>query len=159
MNIDFTKPLKSGTIELGVEARTQKSFNNIITDQEVETGNTPSTSARGNSTFNYDREIYSAYINFNTKYKKIGIQAGIRFEQFSVDGLFLNTQQSDKEVYADDIFSAYPSAFLTYHHSENNEIKFGYSRRVDRPGINQVTPIQEWSSPLTVSVGNRELEP
>tara|TARA_B110000090_G_scaffold195148_1_gene230942 strand:- start:788 stop:3187 length:2400 start_codon:yes stop_codon:yes gene_type:complete len=159
MNIDYVKPLKNGTLELGIEARNQKSFNYIITDQEVETGSIPSTLARGNSTFNYDREIYSTYINLNTKYKKIGIQAGLRFEQFSVDGLFSNTIQTDTEVYTDAIFSIYPSAFLTYHHSENNEFQFGYSRRVDRPGINQVTPIQEWTSPLTISVGNRELTP
>ncbi len=159
LNIDYTKPLKNGTLELGIEARNQKYFNHIVTDQEVETGNTPSTSARGNSTFNYDRKMYSAYINFNTEYKKIGIQTGLRFEHFTVDGHFLNTVQSGTELYTDAIFSIYPSAFLTYQISENDEIQFGYSRRVDRPGINQVTPIQEWTSALTISVGNRELAP
>lgn len=159
LNIDYTKPLKNGTLELGIEARNQKYFNHIVTDQEVETGNTPSTSARGNSTFNYDRKMYSAYINFNTEYKKIGIQTGLRFEHFTVDGHFLNTVQSETELYTDAIFSIYPSAFLTYQISENDEIQFGYSRRVDRPGINQVTPIQEWTSALTISVGNRELTP
>lgn len=159
LNIDYTKPLKNGTLELGIEARNQKYFNHIVTDQEVETGNTPSTSARGNSTFNYDRKMYSAYINFNTEYKKIGIQTGLRFEHFTVDGHFLNTVQSETELYTDAIFSIYPSAFLTYQISENDEIQFGYSRRVDRPGINQVKPIQEWTSALTISVGNRELTP
>lgn len=159
LNIDYTKPLKNGTLELGIEARNQKYFNHIVTDQEVETGNTPSTSARGNSTFNYDRKMYSAYINFNTEYKKIGIQTGLRFEHFTVDGHFLNTVQSETELYTEAIFSIYPSAFLTYQISENDEIQFGYSRRVDRPGINQVTPIQEWTSALTISVGNRELTP
>ena len=159
LNIDYTKPLKNGTLELGIEARNQKYFNHIVTDQEVETGNTPSTSARGNSTFNYDRKMYSAYINFNTEYKKIGIQTGLRFEHFTVDGHFLNTVQSETELYTDAIFSIYPSAFLTYQISENDEIQFGYSRRVVRPGINQVTPIQEWTSALTISVGNRELTP
>ncbi|QNM87006.1 TonB-dependent receptor [Polaribacter pectinis] len=159
VNLDYSKPIKGGNLELGLEARTQKSFNNIITDQEVETGGNPATAPRGNSTFNYDREIYSAYINYNKEYKKIALQAGFRFEQFSVDGIFSNTQQTNLENYSDDIFSIYPSAFLTYYHSENNEFQLGYSRRVDRPGINQVTPIQEWTSPLTISVGNRTLTP
>jgi hypothetical protein len=101
LNIDYTKPLKNGTLELGIEAINQKYFNHIVTDQEVETGNTPSTSARGNSAFNYDRKMYSAYINFNTEYKKIGIQTGLRFEHFTVDGHFSNTVQSGTELYTD----------------------------------------------------------
>lgn len=90
-NIDYARPLKKGTLELGIEARNQKYYNQIITDQEIEIGNTSNTSARGNSRFNYDREIYSAYINLNKEYKKLGIQAGVRFEHFTVDGHFLNT--------------------------------------------------------------------
>lgn len=95
-NIDYAKPLKKGTLELGIEARNQKYYNQIITDQEIEIGNTSNTSARGNSRFNYDREIYSAYINLNKEYKKLGIQAGVRFEHFTVDGQFLNTELTDK---------------------------------------------------------------
>jgi hypothetical protein len=45
--------------------------------------------------------MYSAYINFNTEYKKIGIQTGLRFEHFTVDGHFSNTVQSGTELYTD----------------------------------------------------------
>mgnify|MGYP003735624607 FL=1 len=34
-----------------------------------------------------------------------------------------------------------------------------YSRRVDRPGLQQVNPIREWSTPLISSFGNTELQP
>ncbi|MEE9406697.1 MAG: TonB-dependent receptor [Polaribacter sp.] len=159
INLDYTKPIKGGNLELGLEARTQKAFNSIITDQEIETGGNPSTAQKGNTNFNYDREIYSAYINYNKEYKKIALQAGLRFEQFSVDGLFSNSQQTTITPYTNAIFNVYPSAFLTYYHSDKNEFQLGYSRRVDRPGIDQVTPIQEWASPLTISVGNNQLQP
>ena len=158
-NLDYTKPIKSGNLEVGLEARTQKAFNSIITNQTIETGGNPATSPKGNTNFTYDREIYSAYINYSKEFKKIALQIGFRLEQFSVDGLFSNTQQTNSELYTDKIFSVYPSTFLTYYPSENNEFQFGYSRRVDRPGVEQVTPIQEWNSPLIISVGNRSLQP
>lgn len=158
-NLDYSKPIKGGNLELGLEARSQKAYNAIITDQEIETVNNSTTTPKGNSTFNYDREIYSAYINYTKEFQKIALQAGLRFEQFSVDGIFTNTQQANTEPYNDKIFSVYPSAFLTFYPSENNEFQIGFSRRVDRPGIGQVTPIQEWTSPLSVSKGNRKLKP
>ncbi len=159
INLDYTKPINGGNLELGLEARTQKAFNSIITNQTIETGGNPATVPKGNTTFNYDREIYSAYLNYTKEFNKFSLQAGFRLEQFSVNGLFSNTEQINLEPYSDKIFSIYPSAFLTFNPSENNQFQIGYSRRVDRPGIEQVTPIQEWVSPLSISLGNRTLQP
>lgn len=40
-----------------------------------------------------------------------------------------------------------------------NSYQLSYSRRIDRPGLNQVNPIREWSTPRIVSIGNPELNP
>ena len=160
VNLDYTKPLSESTkIEVGLEARIQNTFNEIITDQEIEAAGTSILQPRGNTNFNYDRTIYSAYINYNKDFSKFSLQAGLRFEQFDVEGIFTNTQQTNIPPYIDDIFTVYPSAFLTYYASDNDEFQIGYSRRVDRPGIEQVSPIQEWTSPLTISTGNQNLTP
>ncbi|MDO6600017.1 outer membrane beta-barrel protein [Tenacibaculum sp. 1_MG-2023] len=160
INLDYTKPFSdTEKLEFGLESNTQKTFNNIITDQEVETGGTPATTARGNTNFTYDREIYSAYVNYNKDFSKFSLQAGLRFEQFNVEGIFSNTQQGLTAPYIDEIFSVYPSAFLTYFPDDTNEFQLSYSRRVDRPSIEQVSPIQEWTSPLTISTGNQQLAP
>ncbi len=158
-NLDYIKPLSNGKLELGLEARIQNTFNNIITNQEIETDGNPPTVPRGNPKFTYDREIYSAYFNYSKEFKKIAFQGGIRVEHFTVNGLFTNAKQGNTEPYSDKIFTLYPSAYFTYYASDKNEFQIGYSRRVDRPGIDQVTPIQEWTSPLSISVGNRTLEP
>jgi outer membrane receptor protein involved in Fe transport len=158
-NLDYTKPISGGKLELGIAARIQNTFNNIITDQEVEISNNLSTTTKGNSTFKYDRNIYSGYINYTKKIKKTAFQGGIRLEHFTVNGLFSNTQQTAIEPYSDKLLNIYPSAYFTYYASDKNEFQIGYSRRVDRPGIEQVTPIQEWTSPLSVSIGNRTLQP
>lgn len=158
-NLDYTKPIANGILEIGFEARLQNTYNSINTDQEIETGKIPATKLKGNTTFNYDRDIYSGYLNYSKKYKKIAFQGGLRLEKFKVNGLFTNTEQQEIEPYNNNIFTIYPSAYFTFYASKKNEFQIGYSRRVDRPSIAQVTPIQEWTSPLTTSMGNRMLQP
>ncbi|TVZ57120.1 outer membrane receptor protein involved in Fe transport [Lutibacter sp. Hel_I_33_5] len=158
-NLDYIKPITSGKLELGLEARIQNTFHNIITDQVVESQGISPSVLRGNSTFSYDRNTYSAYINLNKNYKKVTLQTGLRFENFSVNGLFSNTQQAATEPYSKEFFTVYPSAYLTFKPKDKHQLQIGYSRRVDRPAIDQVTPIQEWTTPLSISVGNRTLEP
>ena len=155
LNIDYVKPIKSGKIEFGVEFRKQDFFNHILTDQEVAINTIVPV---GNTTLNYNRNIYSGYFNFNKEFKKFTIQTGIRFEQFNLDALFSNTQQGTTPL-KDHIFSIYPSASISYTITDKDEIQLAYSRRVDRPSAYQVTPIQEWNSPLAISKGNIYLSP
>ena len=43
--------------------------------------------------------------------------------------------------------------------SDKNQYQLSYSRRIDRPGIQQVNPIREWSTPYIISIGNANLRP
>jgi len=158
-NLDYAKPIKNGLLELGLEARVQNVFNSIATNQEIQTGGGQPSIPKGNSALTYDREIYSGYVNFSKEYKKFSWQAGLRFEQFTLNGTFSNTEQTNLEAITNNIFSVYPSTYLTFTPSDKNQFQIGFSRRVDRPSIGQVTPIQEWNSPLSTSVGNKNLVP
>ncbi|CAM1357148.1 TonB-dependent receptor domain-containing protein [Tenacibaculum ascidiaceicola] len=157
LNIDYVKPIKSGKLELGFEFRKQDFYNLILTDRE-HINNSTALEPVGNTTLNYDKNIYSGYLNFNKEFKKISIQAGIRLEQFNLDALFSNTEQGNT-ILKNNIFNWYPSASVLYSFTEKDKLQFAYSRRIDRPSAYQVTPIQEWFSPLTISRGNLNLQP
>ncbi|RSC92697.1 outer membrane beta-barrel family protein [Tenacibaculum singaporense] len=157
LNIDYAKPIKSGKLEIGFEFRKQGFYNQILTDREA-INSSATLQPVGNTNLNYNRSIYSGYINFNKKINKLSIQTGIRIEQFDLDALFQNTEQGNTNL-KDNIFSWYPSASITYNFSKKDNLQFAYSRRVDRPSAYQVTPIQEWFSPLTISKGNLNLQP
>ncbi|KAB1159815.1 TonB-dependent receptor [Tenacibaculum aiptasiae] len=157
-NIDYTIPIQSGKIEFGLEYRKQNFYNKIITDQEAQTSNSPTLQPIGNTSLDYDRSIYSGYFNFNKEYEKIAFQIGFRVEQFNLDASFFNTNQGNTNL-KDNLFNIYPSASINYSLSEKDNIQLAYSRRVDRPSAYQVTPIQEWASPLTIARGNRNLTP
>ncbi|REH52480.1 outer membrane receptor protein involved in Fe transport [Tenacibaculum gallaicum] len=157
LNIDYVKPIKSGKLEFGIEFRKQDFYNQILTDREA-INDSATLQPVGNTYLDYDRSIYSGYINFNKKFNKFAIQTGIRLEQFNLNALFSNTEQGNTSL-KDNIFSWYPSASITYNFTKKDNLQFAYSRRVDRPSAYQVTPIQEWFSPLTISKGNLNLQP
>ena len=48
---------------------------------------------------------------------------------------------------------------MTYSPSEKKSYQLSYSRRIDRPGIGQINPIKEGSTPLVSSYGNQKLLP
>ncbi|SEB40852.1 Outer membrane receptor proteins, mostly Fe transport [Tenacibaculum sp. MAR_2009_124] len=158
INLDFEKNIfDSIKLETGLEYRSQLMHNSINTNQEIEVGSPITIVPRGNTDFNYDRFIYSAYFNLNKEFKNLSVQAGLRFEQYNVHGSFSNTQQVMNVPYSDKEFNIYPSIFASYSISDKDNIQLAYSRRVERPAFSQVTPIQEWVSPLTTSQGNQNL--
>lgn len=149
-NVDYVNPLnEKTTLEAGAEARLTKSENNYIT------GNTIIPAADRFSNYTYDTDIYSAYVTFGQKFKKISYQIGARFESYKVAA---NLNQGTT-TFEDDYITLYPSAYLTYNLNEKNTFQFSYSRRVDRPSLEQTKPIREFSTPLVTSFGNPELRP
>jgi len=73
---------------------------------------------------------------------------GGRLENYDVKATLDGTK-----IYSDNYTTLYPSAFFTFNPSEKNQYQLSYSRRVDRPGLSQVNPIREWSTPQITSVG------
>lgn len=153
LNLDYTNPLAENMkLEMGLEYRINNTENLRATNQYDFTNN-----AIGNSAFTYDRSIYSAYASLNHKIDKFTMQIGARLEQYEVDGEFV--KGGERAKYSDSRFTVYPSVFFTFNPSDKNQFQLSYSRRVDRPSIQQVNPIREWSTPLISSFGNPELDP
>lgn len=151
LNLDYVNPLsEKSTLELGAEARVTR------TDNTYNTTNSAITNpALQNSTYSYDMDIYSAYATFGQKFDKFSYQLGARFESYKVKANF----NSGMETFDDDYITVYPSAYLNYNIDEKNIVQMSYSRRVDRPSLEQTKPIREFSTPLLTSLGNPTLEP
>jgi len=147
-NIDYVNPLnEKTTLEAGAEARITRTGNDYTTGNPL--------AAMPSSNYTYDTDIYSAYVTFGQKFKKFSYQVGARFESYKVQAN-LNFGETK---FDDDYITLYPSAYLTYNLNEKNTLQFSYSRRVDRPSLEQTKPIREFSTPLLTSLGNPELRP
>ena len=154
LNLDYVNPLSdSEKLEVGLQAilfntdigysSTGQSFNS--------SGNLIPTP---NTQFDYSRDIYSAYVTYGKSYEKWSYQAGVRAEQVNVAA-----DTNSVRAFTNDYFELYPSAYVTFNPSEKNQYQLSYSRRIDRPGVGQVNPIREWSSPLVTEYGNVNLRP
>ncbi|MEP0132600.1 MAG: TonB-dependent receptor [Eudoraea sp.] len=154
VNLDYVNPLDSiSNLEAGLEAR--------IFETNVDYSSTGlSYAPDGNliptpdTDFVYGMDIYSAYASFSQNYEKWGYQVGLRVEDVEV-----KADTNQVRAFTDNYTELYPSGFVTYSPSDKNQFQLSYSRRVDRPGLTQVNPIREWSTPLISSFGNPTLVP
>jgi outer membrane receptor protein involved in Fe transport len=149
-NLDYVNPINDkSTLELGAEARLIGSDNTYSTTRPLP------NPALQNSVYTYDMYIYSGYATWGQKFDKWSYQLGARFESYRAEANF----NRGESTFEDDYFTLYPSAYLTYNVSEQGMLQLSYSRRVDRPSLDQTKPIREFSTPLLTSLGNPELEP
>lgn len=145
LNLDYVNPLTdTSKLELGAEARLRNS-NSVYRSTNV---NIPGTN------FDYDNSIYSLYATFGQNLEKWSYQLGARLEQYDVEAI--NNGQS---VYEDDYITVYPSAFASYKFTDMKTLQLSFGRRVDRPGLSQVNPVRDFSSPRITVTGNPELDP
>ncbi len=154
INLDYVNPLNETTkLELGAEAR--------LFETQIDYESTQTLDINGlvisapNTLFDYSRDIYSAYVTYGkTLSEKWSVQAGARVETVEVVA-DTNTVRS----FTNDYVQVYPSAFVTFTPSEKNQFQVSYSRRIDRPGLDQVNPIREFTTPQISSFGNTQLQP
>ncbi len=150
INVDYINPLSErSTLELGAESRIIRSDNIYHTTNPFIT-----KPEERDVNYTYDQDIYSAYATFGQKFEKFSYQLGARFESYKVAA-----KNNGSTAFDDDYITIYPSAYLTYSLNEKNMFQFSYSRRVDRPSLEQTKPIREFSTPLVTSLGNPELKP
>lgn len=153
-NLDYVNPLDSiSKLEVGLESR------NFETDVDyASTGSSFNSNGvlvpTPDTNFVYGMDIYSAYATFGQNYEKWSYQMGVRIEDVEVQA---DTNQV--RAFTDKYTEIYPSAFVTYSPNEKNQLQVSYSRRVDRPGLQQVNPIREFATPLISAFGNPNLVP
>ncbi|QYJ67354.1 TonB-dependent receptor domain-containing protein [Flavobacterium litorale] len=151
LNLDYVNPLnETSMLELGAEARIIGSENDYTTTNPDVTN-----PALQNSNYTYDLYIYSGYATFGQKFEKFSYQLGARFESYRAEADF----NRGDVTFTDEYFTVYPSAYLTYTMDESNMFQISYSRRVDRPSLQQTKPVREFATPLITSLGNQTLEP
>ena len=106
--------------------------------------------------FIYDEDILAAYVNLNHKLSdKFTIQAGLRAENTTSRGESLTTGEINKREY----LNFFPSVFLQQEVTENYQINYSYSRRIQRPNYSSLNPFISYRDPYTYIQGNPDLRP
>lgn len=116
----------------------------------------PSTQQALSNIFNYEQNITAGYLSYTLNFlKQYSIKAGGRYEYTTIDAFFQDEQDINIPSYG--VFV--PSVNISKKLKNNNTLKAGFNRRIQRPSIRFLNPNIQGSNQLNVTVGNPSLDP
>lgn len=111
--------------------------------------------------FTYNQDIHALYVAYSSQIDNFGYQVGLRGEytSFETQSLAYGQEASAALWHKDDYFGLFPTIFLTYRLSENDELQLNYTRRLHRPWGRQLNPFVNITDSSNISYGNPLLTP
>lgn len=108
-----------------------------------------------NNKLNYDENLFSAYVQFGNKIKKLNYLLGLRAEMSFIGISDRVGTFNEKKEY----INIFPTAHLVYNLQKNTDLQLSYSRRINRPEFWQLNPFGGLSDIRNLTVGNPDLDP
>ena len=108
-----------------------------------------------NDLFRAERRIESGYVTYQQPFGKLTVLAGLRAEDTHIA---LN-QEIQAIRFASDDFQLYPTLHLSWSINDDQSLLAGYSRRVQRPDLQELDPFRIIYDPFSASQGNPALKP
>lgn len=105
--------------------------------------------------FTYQDQIHAVYGLFANNIKDFGYQFGLRLEQTYSK----SDQKTQNQIYNYDYFSYFPSVYLSQTLDKTNELQLSYTRRINRPRIENLNPFIDYGDPQNLRQGNPYLKP
>lgn len=158
VKVDFGIPWKKGKLEFGgkysgVKTENESQFYNVI-------GNTEVKDIGRSNKFNFEEKISALYLNFNRPLnEKWTIQAGVRMENTNSEGDLISAVPQPDDNVKRNYTDFFPSGAISYAANMNNSFNLTYSRRIDRPGYQELNPFEYKLDELTFQKGNAFLRP
>ncbi len=151
--LDYTRPLATKTkLESGLK-ETDRWLDREFTvfKDPLGDGNWAPSSLSNNFTF--DERVHAGYGVLSQTVGKFDLQAGLRAEWAS------RSFDLAAQSYPHDYFSWFPSGVIMYKPGEQSQIKASYSRRIRRPGTQELNPFPVFFDQQNVFLGNPQLNP
>jgi outer membrane receptor protein involved in Fe transport len=154
---DYEQNLLGGKLGLGLKTSVVNTDNTFDFFDVV--NNNPTQNFTRSNNFQFSENINALYFNFNTKIKKVNIQAGLRAEQTVSKGDLNSSQANLNSTVKRNYTDFFPSAGLTYNVNQNNTWQANYSRRIERPSYQSLNPFEMQIDELSFQRGNPFLQP
>ena len=112
------------------------------------------------NTFIFRENIFSIYSTYASKIADWNFQLGLRGEYTKLDGLLESKQDISNEATDQSYFNLFPTLHVSksFGEEETNNLSFSYSKRIQRPGNNDLNPIVKPTGNM-LSIGNPDLKP
>jgi len=155
VNLLYSCPLwTDASLELGYEGTVQ------INDQDETVESFDSTSmiwivdSTQGSSFYGNQTVHAFFATVSWEWKKFRFLGGLRAEETLLDLNFRAISTTSNSDY----FALYPTIHMGIV-SGKHEWQLNYSRRINRPDVDDLNPVPEYRDPRNIRVGNPDLKP
>ncbi len=115
----------------------------------------PGTDPTLNGLFNYDEDIYAAYVSLNNNWENWKLNLGLRTEYTETLGVL----NSDNSINTNSYLEWFPSFSLSHTLDTKNSVFLKFYRRITRPRYNSINPFQYFQTVNSIVEGNPNLKP
>ena len=157
---DYTHPLsKTAKIEGGLKTSYISTDNKADYAVTIEGITTPDYDKTNH--FLYKEHINAAYGNFSKEWAKLSLQAGLRLENTIMQGRQLGNAVKTDSAFKRNYTNLFPTFYLAYKTDSASTQQFilSYSKRIERPGFNDLNPFISPLDKFMYYVGNPFLQP
>ncbi|MFY8210338.1 MAG: outer membrane beta-barrel family protein, partial [Caulobacter sp.] len=153
--LDYTKPLANQSkLKTGLDFEgADNDYNNYgargatLRGQSIDPART--------NRFAYDQDVFAAYVTYERPFGDLTVQTGLRAEQVEIRTDQITTGQKG----SNDYLRLYPTLNAGYRLNDANSLSAGFSRRVARPGPQDLNPYPIYQDPYNFRAGNPDLKP
>ncbi|MBA3466761.1 MAG: TonB-dependent receptor [Gemmatimonadaceae bacterium] len=153
--VDYTRNIRAKTkLETGYKGIARWLDRDYLVEKDaLGTGNF--TRSELSNAFQFDEQIHAVYGVLSQSLGKLELQGGLRAEQASRDFSLATPAESYPYSYS----SLFPSGVIRFKPSDATELKASYSRRIRRPGTQELNPFPVFFDAQNVFIGNPLLDP
>ncbi|MEO8910467.1 MAG: TonB-dependent receptor [Gemmatimonadaceae bacterium] len=153
--VDYVRPLTASTkLETGLKETERWLDRDFLVSKDPLGDGTWVPSSLSNQ-FSFDERVHAGYGVLSQSVGKFDLQGGLRAEFASRNFSLANTAEDFPYKY----HSLFPSAIVNYKLSDASQIKVSYSRRIRRPGTQELNPFPVFFDQQNVFIGNPKLNP
>jgi len=153
--LDYIDPLKVLTIEAGAKMILRNYFSDFQTDTLNTASNQFINEANQTNNFTYHQDVYSLYNSYQVSLTDWVFKGGVRFERTDINADFSSVGATLNKGYNNLV----PSFSAQRNLNSISNLNFGFTQRIQRPGIIQLNPFVNQSNPQYITVGNPALTP
>ncbi len=156
---DYTYPFHKGLLEAGAKWSFIRNDNDYrylqVLDNQLIVDDLKSNH------FIYDERIGALYLNARKALGRWQMQGGLRLEQTLMSGHQLANSQWEESRFSRNYVNFFPNAYLSYKLDSTgaNSLILSASRRINRPGYNQLNPFLFYRDNYSYFTGNPNLKP
>jgi hypothetical protein len=142
---DYVNPLKENSkLEFGGRVQIRSVDNENIISYMLQPGVFTKIPQLSSDFANQER-VYAGYASFSNKINRFGYQLGLRIESSEYTGQVTTVGISEKDSlinYGNSFpFSLFPSVFLSYQISDDQDLQFNITRRIKSPELLATIPV------------------